>query len=66
MYPGALDAHGHSQVDGGPARLLLPAVTAAEVPGAPEGHAQHRAPLSGGAGGGASSATEGGEELFRL
>lgn len=44
---GALDAHGDSQVDGGPARFLLPAVAATVVPGATQGHGQR--PLSGGA-----------------
>lgn len=55
--PGALDAHGDAQVDGGPARLLLPAVTAHVVPGAPEGHAQRLRPLSRGTrpGGGVST-----------
>lgn len=45
MYAGALDAHGDSQVDGGPARLFLPAVTAPLVPRAPQGHAQCCRPL---------------------
>lgn len=40
VYPGALDAHGDSQVDGGPTRLLLPAVAALLVPGSTEGHTQ--------------------------
>lgn len=65
MDAGALDAHGHAQVDGGPARLLLPAVTAPLVPRAPEGHGEHRRPLGGGARGGFTSTRERGE-LFRL
>lgn len=45
--PGTFDAHGDSQVDGGPARIFLSAFAAALVPGAPQGHAQHRRPLGG-------------------
>ncbi|MEQ2159036.1 hypothetical protein GOODEAATRI_018445 [Goodea atripinnis] len=45
--PGALDAHGDSQVDRGPARLFLSAVATLLVPWTPQGHAQHRWPLRG-------------------
>lgn len=49
VYAGALDAHGHPQVDGGPARLLLPTITALLVSGASQGHAQGCQLMSGGA-----------------
>lgn len=38
--PRALDAHGDAEVNAGPARLRLPAVTAALVTVAAESHAQ--------------------------
>lgn len=59
---GALDAQDDSQVDGGPARLLLPAVTAHVVPRTPGGDAQCRgaAPLGG------VSTTRGRGEFFGL
>lgn len=62
MNAGALDAQGDSQVDGGPARLLLPAVTTHVVPGTPGGDAQCRgaAPLGG------VSTTRGRGEFFGL
>ena len=47
--PRTFDADGDPQVDGRPAGLLLPTVAAALVPGAPQGHAQGRGPLGGGA-----------------
>lgn len=49
--PRTLDAHGHAQIDRRPARLLLPAVTAPLIPGAPQGHTQRRLPPGWGAGG---------------
>lgn len=65
VYAGALDAHGDSQVDGGPTRLLLPAVAALLVPGATEGHSQGRGLVSGGARRAVPTAQDGGG-LFRL
>lgn len=55
----ALDAHGHSQVDGGPTRLRLPAVAALPVPPAAKSHALHRLSRRRGAGGSIPSGQEG-------
>lgn len=46
VYPRTLDAHGDSEVDGGPTRFLFPTVAAQVVARAPEGHIQRRGPLS--------------------
>lgn len=65
VYARALDAHGDCQVDGGPARLFLPAVTAPLVPEAPQGHTQCCRPLGGRARTDVSATMQRGE-LLRL